>query len=787
MKSERNLLRAACLLATVALQLSTSALAQGGSAPAAPSETKLGSYIASGSFEFGGRFTDVKGAKYACAPGSQDRSSAGFCEDESMYNTFVNLHTGARLLEQTLSLRAPGNTGVLFDNLFLSSFGWGGDPNAVARLRISKSKAYNFTATFRRDQNFFNYNLLANPLNIGGLNAAGAPFFNPSNISLVPGTAANQFLVANSPHYSSTVRRMGDADLTIAPLSVITVRLGYSSNRVIGPFGWSFHMPMGTDINPASEWNNNINMYRAGVDLKFLPKTTISLDGFYVHNQIAMFGQDRNLFFTLGGTPADFGISWNIPASQPCAASALFTATCNFARAYFLTNKYRTTIPTEQLSFQSHPSKRIDLSGRFTYSHSHMDGLYSHFWLGKVRTSLAQTITAKPKNRREAGEANVGVTIHLTDKLRVSDYFRWFNWRVPSSGLITTATTPVTGAPTNVGTFFVAFWKEERKENEAELEYDFTHAIGARVGYRYTHRFLFDRDESADVDPSQEGPPAPGEFDTGAPDQGKAMMHTGLFGLWIRPNEKFRANFDMEVTRTGVSVAGDEFTGTTASSFVVGNLTRITPRQEQQYRGRISYTPRRWAVLSGSFNFNKQTNNTPTDSFVFRNRNGGFAAMLVPSDRYSFDLSYNWNGYQQNAFICPIGLLPGLPFGEPITSAVCPGVPGYYQTLGRFDNVVQFVSALARFKVIPRVTFTAGYSLVNSDGSQLYTDALMVPGTVKSNFHRPLADIELGITKNVAAKAGWNYYGYNEKAFFGPTLPRDFHANTGTVSLRYQF
>src|SRR5437868_3156182 len=78
--------------------------AQSGSAAAQP-ERKIGDYVATQSVEFGYRFTEISGAKFACAPGSEGRSSAGLCQDFSMYDTLENYHTGPRLLQQSLSLR----------------------------------------------------------------------------------------------------------------------------------------------------------------------------------------------------------------------------------------------------------------------------------------------------------------------------------------------------------------------------------------------------------------------------------------------------------------------------------------------------------------------------------------------------------------------------------------------------------------------------------------------------------------------------------------------------------
>lgn len=81
-----------------------------------------------------------------------------------MYDTLVNLQTGPRILDQSLSMQSLTHEG-LFDSLTASSFGWGGDPSNAARLRAVKYRIFNFTASFRRYQNYFNYNLFANPLN----------------------------------------------------------------------------------------------------------------------------------------------------------------------------------------------------------------------------------------------------------------------------------------------------------------------------------------------------------------------------------------------------------------------------------------------------------------------------------------------------------------------------------------------------------------------------------------------------------------------------------------------
>ena len=348
------------------------------------------------------------------------------------------------------------------------------------------------------------------------------------------------------------------------------------------------------------------------------------------------------------------------------------------------------------------------------------------------------------------------------------------------------ANASITTAPIALPTtavLFSASWKEDRKENEVELEYDFTKAFGARIGYRYTRRFVFASGENAQVDP-ENVTLEPGDFE-GEFDNAKQPIHAGLFGFWIRPNEQFRASFDMEINSASVRVGGGEL-GSSEVGLGVGTLTRITPDHEQQYRLRVNYNPRRWITFAGSGNVREATNNVVATEYRFHNRNYGINTTFLPNDRFTFDLGYNYQGYLQQDFICPINTASGTPplsiatpfiSGTTVFNRRCPfdvnqtpgasfGQPtGLFQTLGRYENVNHFFNALIRGRVVPRVTLGLGYSIVNSDGAQVLLNPLLVPGSLKSNFHRPLADVEVELAKDFFAKAGWNYYGYNEKLF----------------------
>ena len=311
-------------LLVLLLALAPAAVAQAAPSGQTPTPTPEGidhgGYNIQQSIEIGYRHTDVSGVG----------------ADNSMFNTFINLQTGPRLLEQTFSMRSLNRSaGLLFDDLFVNSFGWGGDPNNAARMRMSKYKWYNFSASFRRDQNYFDYNLLVNPLQ-------ATPHVN------------------FSPHMFQVRRRMADLNLTLAPQSKFSVRLGYSRNRADGPTLSTIHGAV--DGLLSSPWSTTYSNYQVGFDMKFIPKTNISFDQFleYGKNDTdASLDPFQSLPFqaAVGGfTSLEFGL-------PPATASSTCVLTnplgCTGFTSYSRMQRVRTSTPTSQLSFQSHPHQKV--------------------------------------------------------------------------------------------------------------------------------------------------------------------------------------------------------------------------------------------------------------------------------------------------------------------------------------------------------------------------------------------------------------------------------------------
>ena len=389
------------------------------------------------------------------------------------YDTFINLGSGVRLFDYTLDMRSLNHQGLFFDDLNFSNFGYGGDPNDVSRLHIDKSKWYDFHLLFRRDKNFWDYNLFANPLNP----ASPAPLGSPTTGCIVSGpTTAHPGLpgycstpsipATTSPHGLDLVRRMQDYDLTLLPESRVRFRLGYSHYRDQGP-GF-FTTDSGTVPDFPETYSYTTNAYRAGVDVRVLPRTTISYDQFlnyFKQDNVALetpaatpgqFG-----FQLANGTPVDLGVVWSTqtPAEAlPCAFSATSpiangatkpptaNPNCNGFLSYSQVGKPRNYMPTERLRFQSNYFHKFETSGSIGYSTS--DNLipnYSEILNGFVTRSATRVSTTggPAKATRASVDADWTGVYAVTDKFRIEDFFHYNDWRVP--GLWSTFETNIFG------------------------------------------------------------------------------------------------------------------------------------------------------------------------------------------------------------------------------------------------------------------------------------------------------------------------------------------------------
>lgn len=769
---------------TLLLLTSTSLLAQGpgqldnglplsSQAPSkkTPEGIERGGYRIQQSVELGFRVTDLTGS----AP---------------MYDSLVNLETGPRILEQSLSMQSLNHDG-LFDSLSASSFGWGGDPNNGARLRAVKYRLFNFTASFRRDQNFFDYDLFANPLN--------------------PPTATPVVNVNNSPHGYYNRRRMYDFGLTLLPQRRFSILLDYSRNRMEGTSFSSMHD--GTDALLYQPLDNTLDQYRLGVSWKVNRHTTANFT-----ENLQLSKGDTNYFLSPfnrvslpNGVPVEFGLPW-FNGFSPCGAPIVggsANPVCNGYFAYNRVQRVRTTIPTEQVTFQSTSLKKLDVTGTFSYSNAQSTSPLGEFFDGLITRTGERQISATGSRSRASWISvvtDVGATYHISDRLRVVDTLRFRNYQVPGifdllqtslfnastvappgsllgPAAVLPGTTPLhgSGSPADVvNNAYNRFLGQNTKDNELQLQYDISQYAGVNIGYRYSHirdHNYWSSIANADIF----YPPNANRGDcVGLPlNPDGSCTFTGLFdseddpivinentamaGIWLHPKQDLRINADVE------DAYADNF------------RWRIQPRHVQRYRAQATYTPRSWLNLGANFNIVEQRNNTSDIAYRMHNRNFGFNVLVAPKAKLSFDIAYNYSAFLQNSNICYIGTVVAT------GSSTCVYDDSLLEVLGNYNNHTHFGEFSLMFKPANRVTARVGYSITDVNGSTLILDPLQPLGPLASRFQQPVGAIDVEIARNFTWHAGWNYYQYREGSFVGPTAPRYFHANVATFSLKYSF
>jgi hypothetical protein len=851
------------LLLAVAL-VSSVALAQ--SEPDQPEGKVVGGYQTNQTIEFGGRIADSNGS-------------------EAMYEDLVDLHSGARLFDYTLNMRSINRNGMLFDDLFFTNTGYGGDPERYSRLRISKNRWYDFSAQYRRNVNFYDYNALANPFNHGSTVA------NPTGPTVVN--------FNDSIHMMNTRRNMGDFNLTLFPQSALRFRLGYSRVLNEGPSFSSFHE--GTDVQLFQNFADRQDQYTVGADWRVAPRTNISFDETMVFGNVNTTYTDTNVgnaSILVGGVlrPVDVGAIWNPYYGQPCAnpvvaGGVLTPTTCGIYGGYQRSGPVRTVMPTSALSFVSNYFKRVDFNGSFGYTSGESD-IRNYFEQAQAYVTRTNEIgfqfTGPTHARRIAANADFGFTVHLNDAWSVVNLTRWVNYRQPAQwnsteqacfpnvtagvNVFTTPGVPVGGGTcagvASAGTpqhtsssgpdydaiFYQRAFNQQTAFNTTWLQWDLGKRLVLRGGYRYGHIDVTATDfdsETAIFLPVNFGVgntrPVPGTYVTPLPDADDALVaddsireNAFVFGAQVRPFDAWRINFDYDLARDN------------------GVLTPIWPQRSQKLKLRSTYKFNRWMSLGGAVNLlsnsNTQVAQNPDGSNAFpagyrnpshkdKSNSYNLNATIEPNKYFTLDLGFTWNGVYSTSGTCLMvssggGNLQSLtPQGGPIQRCPAVGEPFVPGVLGAaiptiLDYQQKAYTTYGNIRVHPvqRVTLTVGLDATSDSGNNGWLradslaplrfpvdavgnvvyggNALAGPivgyadapnpwqplGTLYTKWLRPNAEIEVELHKNLSFRGGYNYWDYREKGPTGPITgllytiePRNFTANTGTLSLRYSF
>ena len=386
----------------------------------------------------------------------------------AMYDTLVNQQSGPRIMGETYELRAlPGTKNTLVDHLKAFASGFGGDPNNVAKLDVSKGKLYEFSGLFRRDRQYFDYNLLGNPNLPPGQSIPIGPPATPTGSYAWP-------QLTESPFLNNSVRRMTDTNLTLLPLSKVTFRAGYSQNVFQGPSltPSGFFIGGYNDVLLQEYQRNSTDDWTGSVEWKPVSRTRLTYEEQITHykgdSSFSMAPQYFNLQEANGlrvavlqsyDNPVNspVGITCNAgvgpapisPAQTPNGLPIVDPA-CNVITSYSRSQPTREIFPTEIFRFQSSSIKNVTMNGnvRYTKANTSLPNYYDDFQ-GLAGTNRETTYAANAHAKREAIATDYGVTWQALKKFSISEQIDYSNVHQPGVANTTSLTT-VTSATPNI-------------------------------------------------------------------------------------------------------------------------------------------------------------------------------------------------------------------------------------------------------------------------------------------------------------------------------------------------
>ena len=746
----------------------------------------------------------------------------GISGSGSMYDTLVNIQSGPRVLGQTITLRAvPGIKHPLLDTLTGYTNGFGGDPLNVVKLDFSKGKQYEFGGLWRRDRQYFDYDLLGNPNIPGGQSIPIGPSNAP--VGQLPWSQ-----VLQSPFMFNTVRHMLDTNLTLFPLSKLTFRVGYSQNSLQGPSRSpsGYGTVAGSTVVLEEYQRNSTDDFMGAVDWKPLPQTKFTFEeqvDHYKGDSYFVLAPSQYIAQEADGTPVSlgsydsttpYGISscnktsmgsgytsatvYTIlsPAQTPGALPVVNPA-CNVAINYLRSQPTRVLFPTEIFRFQSSSIKNIAMNGdfRYTKANSHLPNYYEN-WNGLDGAIRNATFTgAATASRQEVG-FDYGITWEATKKLSFSDQIDFSNVHQPGTTTINevnynTPTTVVpgnngyetvnyTGTLTQVingstteggssGTPLPGYFGQKFVTNNASATWDVAPWATFSVTYRYTAHDI--------VQGAGAGGTVTNPTGTLALSTVSVNTNGGVFNVALRPTEHWNIN------------------GTFEAYYANNAFTPVSPRQTKIYRVHTTYKPKTWASIAASYLDTERHNNTSNVTpgavleqgplqHVDHNRAGSISADLAPSEHYSFDFTYGYTDVYASTNICYLnGASPTLPGTASLNSAggpnICPGVyargsttvlSDWGPTKDFMDAPTQYANASLTVTPTRHLQGSLGYIISAVSGNQFFNDARSVNGSLQSAYQSPYVHLAYTVHPGWVFRADYNYYGYGEGGPSGSPL-----------------
>jgi len=622
----------------------------------------------------------------------------------AMYDTLVNLQSGPRVSGETIELhKLATNKHALVDNMSARGSGFGGDPYNFVKLTAEKGKDWEFTGTFRRNRQYFDYDLLGNPNNPKGINVPIGPASTPTGSFAWP-------QVQHSSSMTNSVRRMLDTELRLFPVSKVGFRFGYAQNVMQGS---SLLPSRSAGIMKYSALfqqmqRHSTDEFTAAIDWKPVNGTLVTYEQIILHNkENSYFTLDPNGFLAqeADGTPVYLG-NWDLvsngagtvnsvaTAFKPysadpvvnaagvttsysacnslAVAGQIFTAssngglpiidpTCAVLTSYTRTNPTRMTLPTETLRFQSTSIKNLSINGQGSYSVSTVK-MPNYFESGSGLNGALRTeyFGASGSGKRKVYNADLGITWQVTPKFILSDQASLMasaqpgSITYPSYTKVSTPTSPATSESINYAGPFTTVTTVAGASLTSGV------VAGTYLG---TTQSYFGSEQLTNTMTASWLATPNANFALSYRYGNKNIAHNASFvqGYAITSSNDPERDKTAITEQAGIFNAAYrvnanwDINGTVEAAYNDNAYTTATPRQTRRYRVHTKFRPEKWATITAAYTDVEKHNNTFTSgadiaagtvvyygqlNHVDYTRTAAISGVLTPSEYISFDFDY---------------------------------------------------------------------------------------------------------------------------------------------------
>jgi hypothetical protein len=533
-------------------------------------------------------------------------------------------------------------------------------------------------------------------------------FFNPA------------LTISDGLHLMNTQRRLQDHELTLLPQSAVRFFLGATHNVQDGPAltTTNFLAHLGDEFPLFADVRRLRREFRLGGEVR------LSMLRFH-----AMRGWDSFEESTLRVLTAP---------SQGANPAAVELS------SLFRNEPYSGKSPFWRLNLLAEPADWVSLNGRFTHVDGQRDFLFEDFafGVGAFGNALNRQTLVRGSGRRPVASGSFTASLFPGSRVILTNQTAFHNTRMEGDNVFEEVINNI-GSPAILNFQLLGIRLIENATTAQVAASKWTTVHG---GYSYSNRRIRSREA----------------FEVGGdafltPGEQENVLHSGLFGLRLKPLGPLTVNLDAEIGRAD---------------------RPFFPVSERKYHalGARAQYKYRSLLLSAATRTHYNNNSVTVSAFSSRSRNYAFDASWTPRAWFAFDAGYTKNH---------LDTLSGLAFFE--QRELQRG------QLSLYVSNIHTTSLGVHLGMLPRTTLFLGYTRVQDTGDGRGT--LTGPGIGSPNpffqavqtfpltFQSPLARLSVKIAERLSWNFGYQYYGYSERLL----ALQNYRAHTGYTSLTWAF